>query len=448
MNDTIPSPASNPTTETSSSSALAAPGEVLQVFSGIAAFDAAQRMARALCSSTLVPRDYQGQQGLANSLIALEIAARMRLSPLVVMQNMTPIHGRPTWSSKFLIATVNASGRFSPLRFVFDDKEKPSRCHAVATDKATGEVLEGETITLELARKEGWWSRKDRNGNETSKWQTMTGQMLRYRAAAWWANVYCPEIALGLITQEEALDIEAVAVREAEPAPAMEEAPAASPAPLVPAVASPAAADGETVTDVAVVESPARASATRASRRSAVPTAIRLRESEAVKPDAHSNGEAVELEVAPAPDGAGSTATTVEPQETTSDPGSFQADNEEAQLDAQMALPPRRPSLEEAPSTQAAPAQSRPKAEPEPSPAAPPPQATLPPPPPGDALESGLRQIPRITTLLELDGAYGRVNQLLAAGQITDTGAERLWQAIAKRRKQLENAPAAAEVMP
>ncbi|MCX5946559.1 MAG: hypothetical protein NTZ53_14960 [Cyanobacteria bacterium] len=198
--------------------AQAAPTEVLQVFSGLAAFDAAQRMARALCSSTLVPKEYQGQQGLANSLIALEIAGRMRLSPLVVMQNMTPIHGRPTWSSKFLIATVNASGRFSPLRFVFDNPQNPTRCHAVATDKATAEVLEGETITLELARKEGWWSRKDRQGNETSKWQTMTGQMLRYRAAAWWANVYCPEIALGLITQEEALDIEPVKAVQVEPA--------------------------------------------------------------------------------------------------------------------------------------------------------------------------------------------------------------------------------------
>jgi hypothetical protein len=439
MNDTI----SNPTTETSSSSALAAPGEVLQVFSGIAAFDAAQRMARALCSSTLVPRDYQGQQGLANSLIALEIAARMRLSPLVVMQNMTPIHGRPTWSSKFLIATVNASGRFSPLRFVFDDKEKPSRCYAVATDKATGEVLEGETITLELARKEGWWSRKDRNGNETSKWQTMTGQMLRYRAAAWWANVYCPEIALGLITQEEALDIEAVAVREAEPAPSLEEAPAASPAPLVPADVSPAASQEEVVTDVAVVDSPARASATRPTRRSAAPTSLRLRESRAAKPEEPSCNEEAGLEVAPAPDGAGSTPTTVELQATTADPGSLPLDNEEAQLDDRLQLAPAA-----APSTQAAPEQSSPKPEPEPSPAAPPPQAALPPPPPGDALESGLRQIPRITTLLELDGAYGRVNQLLAAGQITDAGGERLWQAIAKRRKQLENAPAAAEVMP
>ena len=211
MNDSTLSTSSGP----SPASALAPTTDTLQVFSGIAAFDAAQRMAKALCSSSLVPKEYQGQQGLANSLIALEIAGRMRLSPLVVMQNMTPIHGRPTWSSKFLIATVNASGRFSPLRFVFDAKEQPSSCYAVATDKATGEVLEGETITLELARKEGWWSRKDRQGNETSKWQTMTGQMLRYRAAAWWSNVYCPEIALGLITQEEALDIEAVTVREA-----------------------------------------------------------------------------------------------------------------------------------------------------------------------------------------------------------------------------------------
>jgi len=304
----------------------------------------------------------------------------------------------------------------------------------VATDKATGEVLEGETITLELARKEGWWSRKDRNGNETSKWQTMTGQMLRYRAAAWWANVYCPEIALGLITQEEALDIEAVAVREAEPAPAVEEAPAASPAPLVPAVSSPAASQEEVVTDVAVVESPARASATRASRRSAVPAVLRLRESEAIKPEAVNGDEGA--------------AVAVEPVAPPTDPGSLPPGCEEAQLDAQLPLATTKGlPAQEAPSIQATPWQSSPKAEPEPAPAAPPPQAALPL-QPGDALESGLRQIPRITTLLELDGAYGRVNQLLAAGQITDTGAERLWQAIAKRRQQLENAPAAAEVMP
>jgi hypothetical protein len=200
------------------------------VFSGIAAFEAAQRMAQALCTSTMVPSDYRGQQGLSNSLIALEIAARMGLSPLVVMQNMTPIHGKPSWSSSFLIATVNASGRFSPLRFVFDDKNSPTSCYAVARDKATGELLEGETISIAMAKREGWWSRPDRHGKETSKWQSMTGQMLRYRAAAFWVKVYCPEISLGLMTQEEVADVQSVDVAEVRPEPAPAQPLAISPA--------------------------------------------------------------------------------------------------------------------------------------------------------------------------------------------------------------------------
>ena len=200
------------------------------VFSGIAAFEAAQRMAQALCTSTMVPSEYRGQQGLSNSLIALEIAARMGLSPLVVMQNMTPIHGKPSWSSSFLIATVNASGRFSPLRFVFDDKNNPTSCYAVARDKATGELLEGETISIAMAKREGWWSRPGRHGKETSKWQSMTGQMLRYRAAAFWVKVYCPEISLGLMTQEEVADVQSVDVAEVRPEPALTQPLAFSPA--------------------------------------------------------------------------------------------------------------------------------------------------------------------------------------------------------------------------
>jgi hypothetical protein len=397
-------------------SAQAASSEALQVFSGIAAFDAAQRMAKALCSSTLVPKEYQGQQGLANSLIALEIASRMRLSPLVVMQNMTPIHGRPTWSSKFLIATVNASGRFSPLRFVFDDKEQPTRCHAVATDKATGEVLEGETITLELARKEGWWSRKDRQGNETSKWQTMTGQMLRYRAAAWWANVYCPEIALGLMTQEEALDIEPVTVRETSDGI---QAAAALPS------AAPAEGDGK--------------------QNFAVPALLRPREDSS--PQLGFLNDTTDLP----PIRGGSAAAAV------TEPAAQPAKAVEAEVidsggsepaAAAPAAPRRsRSQAKAAVSTAEAhgaddgltPAASQEAAEPAPVP------STTPQDP--DPVAAGLQQIPRIGTLLELDAAYGRVNQLLGSGRISDDNAERLWSAVARRRSQLEAAAPSADPM-
>ena len=209
------------------SSALATrDSDELRVFS-LGGFDDAQRMAKALAASSLVPPIYQGQTGLANCLIALEISGRMGISPLVVMQNMVPIHGKPTWSSQFLIGTVNACGRFSPLRYVFDNDDAPTSCYAEAKDLASGEVLRGEKITIAMAKSEGWW------GKNGSKWPTMTGQMLRYRAASWWAKVFCPEISLGLGTQEEAIDVEPVAVTEI---PAVV---AAVPAPLVHAAAEP-----------------------------------------------------------------------------------------------------------------------------------------------------------------------------------------------------------------
>jgi hypothetical protein len=52
------------------------------VFSGIQAFEDAQRIAKALASSTLIPPQFQGQQGFANCLVALEIANRMGISPI------------------------------------------------------------------------------------------------------------------------------------------------------------------------------------------------------------------------------------------------------------------------------------------------------------------------------------------------------------------------------
>ena len=422
MNDSALSTSSGP----SPASALAPATDTLQVFSGIAAFDAAQRMAKALCSSSLVPKEYQGQQGLANSLIALEIAGRMRLSPLVVMQNMTPIHGRPTWSSKFLIATVNASGRFSPLRFVFDAKEQPTSCYAVATDKATGEVLEGETITLELARKEGWWSRKDRQGNETSKWQTMTGQMLRYRAAAWWSNVYCPEIALGLITQEEALDIEAVTVREAGRASITGTEIQAQPQ-VAEESAGPAATAPEKPTTRRTAASP---------RAAAVPNLLRHREDKMIPPEtqnsatgriepSHGGSTEADQEVIDA-EIVGTSGAAPEPATPAGQQGEQQAGQQEA-LSLQASETP-------AAANQPAPRRSRSQAA-----AAPAPEPEL------NPVEVGLRQIPHIATLQELERAYGRINQLLSAGQINDENAERFWSAISRRRRQLEDSESAQQ---
>lgn len=194
-------------------------------------FEAMQRCALPYSQSTIVPKDYIGNIG--NCIIALDLAHRMKLPALTVMQNLYIVNGNPSWTSKFLVASINTCGRFTNLRYrkrnlgkfegkikyqeyeydkakgkktiVMREMEAPDienwECVAYATEKSTGEVLEGDPVTIEMAIKEGWYTKSG------SKWVTMPMLMLSYRAAAFWQRVYAPEMSMGFRTMEEEQDI-------------------------------------------------------------------------------------------------------------------------------------------------------------------------------------------------------------------------------------------------
>jgi hypothetical protein len=191
---------------------LSTPPEVtdIQIQRENAAFEMLQRQAKMFSSSSLVPKDFQGN--IANCAIGINIAKRLGADPFMVLQNIDIIHGRPSFRATFLIAMVNAAGRFEPLQFRMEgDEGKPSRsCVAWTKSKPDGTPLEGPKITLEMAKAEGW---STKNG---SKWLTMPELMLRYRAAAFFARLYAPDITLGMMTAEEAVDIGSV--RDVTPA--------------------------------------------------------------------------------------------------------------------------------------------------------------------------------------------------------------------------------------
>ena len=171
-------------------------------FGTLQSFELAQLMAKCLSASTLVPVTYQGEKGIPNCVIALNMAHRMGADPLMVMQNLYVVQGRPSWSAQFLISTFNACGRFSAIRYKFWGTVGQDNygCSAYAVEKDSGEILEGAVVTIDLAKKEGWYAK---NG---SKWQTMPQQMLMYRAASWFVRAYAPEIAMGLHTADEVED--------------------------------------------------------------------------------------------------------------------------------------------------------------------------------------------------------------------------------------------------
>lgn len=169
-------------------------------FFDMQSFELMQRISKAFASSTLVPKDYQNN--LANCMIALNLAQRINGDVLMVMQNLIIVHGRPTWSAQYLIATANMCGRFSAIRFEFFGEHGTDTwgCRAWAIEKATGEKLVGSDITIGIAKKEGWY------GKNGSKWQSIPQQMLMYRAGAWWVRAYAPELSMGLMTADEATD--------------------------------------------------------------------------------------------------------------------------------------------------------------------------------------------------------------------------------------------------
>ena len=176
------------------------------VYSSIQSFESAQRIAASLADSALVPNAYRGQQGLPNCIVAIEIANRMGMSPFQVMQNLNVIHGRPSWSSQFIIGLIQGCGRFESFSY----SEKTDSCQCFAILKTTGEQVSGPKITLDMAKKEGW--------TKNSKWSTMPQTMLRYRAASAFGRFHIPDLILGIQSVEENEVIEAEVSVEPEPA--------------------------------------------------------------------------------------------------------------------------------------------------------------------------------------------------------------------------------------
>jgi len=165
-----------------------------------------QRVAAIFANSSMVPETFKGN--LSNCCIAINLAHRLKADELMVLQNLYIVYGRPGWSAKFKIAMFNQTGKFTPISYQFvGTKGKDDwGCRAVCANRDTGERVEGPTITIGLAKAEGWYDRKSKDNKPASKWPTMPELMLRYRAASWMIDTTAPELTMGIGTVEDQID--------------------------------------------------------------------------------------------------------------------------------------------------------------------------------------------------------------------------------------------------
>ena len=197
------------------------------------AFELIQRQAKLLSTSSLVPKEFQGN--MSNCAIGLNIAKRLGADPFMVLQNVDIIHGRPSFRATFQIAMVNKSERFTPLQYALSGEGQSLQCYAWAIYRETGERYEGPVVSIAMAKAEGWSTKSG------SKWITMPELMLRYRAAAFFCRTYCPDITLGMQTTEEVIDVAEVRNVTRRSAPVS----AAAPSFILPLAIEDAAEDNE-----------------------------------------------------------------------------------------------------------------------------------------------------------------------------------------------------------
>ena len=170
-----------------------------------AKFEHLWRVSKLFAASNFIPDAFQGKP--ENCFIALQLACQLKMQPFTLFNTLYIIHGKPAFEAKMLIAMANSSGVFEgPIRYKYTGEGDKRACTAYAKMVSTGETVE-QTVSIELAKKEGWYDKKDKNGNLISKWRTMPDLMLAYRSASWLIRLYCPEVMYGFTSKEEAEDI-------------------------------------------------------------------------------------------------------------------------------------------------------------------------------------------------------------------------------------------------
>ncbi len=163
----------------------------------IESFRESYKLASVFAKSSLVPQQYQGKT--EDCAIAVDMAERMGVSPLMVMQSLYVVKGKPSWSGQACMSFIKA--KYGDAQPVYTGQRgTDTRGCFVRVIKPDGEVIEGTEVTIAMAKSEGWMS--------NSKWKNMPEQMLAYRAAAFFARVYCPEILMGVSVEGEVEDMQ------------------------------------------------------------------------------------------------------------------------------------------------------------------------------------------------------------------------------------------------
>lgn len=167
--------------------------QVARVKSAVPAWDSdcfehAQRVARVLAKSSLVPQHLRGEEHIPDLVLLCLMAQARNEHPLALAQHVYFVSGRAGYAASYLIAQANMSGRFrGPITWETAGQGAGLVVTASAIIAATGQIVTA-SASMAMAVEEGW--------AKNPKYKTMPQQMLSYRSATALIRLYAPEVIM------------------------------------------------------------------------------------------------------------------------------------------------------------------------------------------------------------------------------------------------------------
>lgn len=170
----------------------------------------AMKYAELMSDSDLVPSGYKGKPG--NILVAIQKGLEVGLSPMAAVETIAVINGRASLWGDGMLALVQAHPAYEAI-----DEGQSTEKEGVCRVKRKGEAWYEQRFSLEDAKRAGLLGK-------AGPWTQYTKRMLQLRARGFALRDKFADALKGMIAAEEALDIQAEVVREAEPpAPSLKE---------------------------------------------------------------------------------------------------------------------------------------------------------------------------------------------------------------------------------
>lgn len=157
------------------------------------------KIAMQYAKSDLVPPTFKGKP--ENVVIAMGLSEKIGIDLYTIMQNLIIVKGKTGWTGSFCKTLIERTGKYTDIEYVYvGEKGKDNfGCYVQAIQKSNGKIVKGTTVDVAMVKAEHW--------NTNPKWNSMTEQMLGYRAASFFARLHCPEALSGIYTAEENEDM-------------------------------------------------------------------------------------------------------------------------------------------------------------------------------------------------------------------------------------------------